>query len=133
MINNKICEADVWHSRFCHIGFDTIARMSRLELIHSFNIFKGSKCQSCVQAKQPKKPFKSLEEKRNFTPLDLFHSDLCEMNGLLTRGGKRYFMSFIDDASCFCYIFLLKSKDEALHYFKIYKAELENQLERKIK
>jgi transposase InsO family protein len=28
---------------------------------------------------------------------------------------------------------LLKSKDEALHYFKIYKAEVENQLERKIK
>jgi transposase InsO family protein len=27
----------------------------------------------------------------------------------------------------------LKSKDEALHYFKIYKAEVENQLERKIK
>jgi hypothetical protein len=28
---------------------------------------------------------------------------------------------------------LLKSKDEALHYFKTYKAEVENQLERKIK
>jgi transposase InsO family protein len=55
------------------------------------------------------------------------------MNGLLTRGGKRYFMTFIDDASRFCYIYLLKSKDEALHYFKIYKSEIENQLERKIK
>jgi transposase InsO family protein len=30
-------------------------------------------------------------------------------------------------------VYLLKSKDEALHYFKIYKAEVENQLERKIK
>jgi transposase InsO family protein len=27
----------------------------------------------------------------------------------------------------------LKSKDEAFHYFKIYKAEIENQLESKIK
>jgi hypothetical protein len=66
-------------------------------------------------------------------PLDLVHSGLCEMNGLLTRGGNRYFMTFIDDASRFCYIFLLKSKVEALHYFKIYKAEVKNQLERKIK
>jgi len=33
----------------------------------------------------------------------------------------------------FCYIYLLKSKDEALHYFVIYKAEVENQLVRKIK
>nr|CAE02382.2 OSJNBb0080H08.8 [Oryza sativa Japonica Group] len=30
-------------------------------------------------------------------------------------------------------VYLLKTKDEALHYFKIYKAEVENQLERKIK
>jgi hypothetical protein len=86
-----------------------------------------------VQAKQPQKSFKSLEEKRNMAPLDLVHSNLCEMNGLLTRGGKRYFMTFIDDASRYYYIYLLKSKDEALHYFKIYKAEVENQLERKIK
>ena len=36
-----------------------------------------------------------------------------------------------NDCTRFCYIYLLRSKDEALHYFKIYKAEVENQLERK--
>ena len=30
-------------------------------------------------------------------------------------------------------VYLLRTKDEALDYFKIYKAEVENQLERKIK
>ena len=50
---NKVCESNVWHSYFCHINFDTIARMSRLELIPKFELVKGSKCQSCVQAKQP--------------------------------------------------------------------------------
>ena len=66
-------------------------------------------------------------------PLDLIHSDLCEMNGLLTRGGKRYFMTLIDDATRYCYIYLLKTKDEGFHYFKIFKAEVENQIERKVK
>jgi hypothetical protein len=66
-------------------------------------------------------------------PLDLIHSDLCEMNGILTKGGIRYFITFIDDSTRFCYVYLLKSKDEALHYFKTYKAEVENQLKRKIK
>jgi hypothetical protein len=28
-------------------------------------------------------------------------------------GGKRYFMTLIDDSTRFCYIYLLKSKDEA--------------------
>ena len=42
------CEANKWHSRFCHIGFDSIARMSRLDLISKCEIVKGSKCQTCV-------------------------------------------------------------------------------------
>jgi transposase InsO family protein len=86
----------------------------------------------CVQSKQPRKPHKAAEA-RNLAPLELVHSDLCEMNGELTKGGKRYFMIFIDDCTRFCYMYLLKTKDEALHYFKAYKAEVENQLERKIK
>jgi transposase InsO family protein len=55
------------------------------------------------------------------------------MNGVLTKGGKRYFMTLIDDATRFCYVYLPKSKDKTLDYFKIYKAEVENQLEKKIK
>jgi transposase InsO family protein len=72
-------------------------------------------------------------EVRNLAPLELVHADLCEMNGVLTKGGKRYFMTLIDDCTRFCYIYLLKSEDEALHYFQVYKVEVENQLERKIK
>jgi transposase InsO family protein len=51
---------------------------------------------------------------RHLAPLELIHSDLCEMNGVLTKGGKSYFMTLIDDASRFCYVYLLKTKDEAL-------------------
>jgi transposase InsO family protein len=55
------------------------------------------------------------------------------MNGELTKGGKKYFMTLIDDSMRYCYVYLLNSKDEALNFFKIYKAEEENQLDRKIK
>ena len=85
-----------------------------------------------MQSKQPRKPHKAVAA-RNLAPLELIHSDLCEMKEELTKGGKRYFMTFIDDCTRFCYVYLLKSKYEALHYFKVYKAEVENQLERKIK
>jgi transposase InsO family protein len=85
-----------------------------------------------VESKQPRKPHK-VAKVRDLAPLELIHSNLCKMNGELTKVGKRYFMTLIDDCTRFYYIYLLKSKDEALHYFKIYKAEVENQLERKIK
>ena len=85
-----------------------------------------------MQSKQPRKPHKATEA-RNLAPLELVYSDPCKMNGELTKDGKRYFMTFIDDCTRFCYVYMLKTKDEALHYFKIYKAEVENQLERKVK
>jgi len=40
-------------------------------------IAKGSKCHSCVQSKQPRKPHKAVEE-RHLAPLELIHSDLCD-------------------------------------------------------
>jgi hypothetical protein len=81
-------EATVWYSRLCHINFDRIIRLSKLNLIPKIPVVRRSKCHTCVQAKQPCKPFKSVEEK-SLAPLELIHSDLCEMNGILTKGGKR--------------------------------------------
>jgi len=131
---NHVCddESNVWHSRLCHINSGSMMRLSSMSLIPKITFVKGSKCQICVQSKQTRKPHKAVEE-RCLEPLELIHSDLCEMNGVLTKGRKRYFITFIDDCTRFCYMYLLSSKDEALHYLKIYKAEAENQLGRKIK
>jgi hypothetical protein len=133
IVNNAIIpdESNIWHSRLYHVNFGCLSQPANLNLISKFNLVKGSKCHMCVQSKQPRKPYKAAEA-RNLAPLELVHSDLCEMNGELTKGGKRYFITFIDDYTRFCYVYLLKTKDKALHYFKIYKAKVENQLERKL-
>ena len=83
-----------------------------MSLILEFTIAKGSRHHSCVQSKQPQKPHKAAEE-RNLAPQELIHSDLYEMNGVLIKGGKRYFMTLIDNATRFCHIYLLKTKDES--------------------
>jgi hypothetical protein len=62
-----------------------------------------------VQSKQPRKPHKVVEE-RHLTPLELIHSNICEMNDLLTEGGQRYFMIMIDDTPRYCYVYFLKRK-----------------------
>ena len=46
------------------------------------NYIKRDKCDA--QAKIIKKPFPKVE--RNTQILDLVHSDICEFNGILTRG-----------------------------------------------
>jgi hypothetical protein len=63
-------------------------------------------------------------------PLELIGFDIYEMNDMFIEGGQRYFMTIIDDASRYCYIYLLKTKDTTRNYFKIYKADVEKQLEK---
>ena len=63
----------------------------------------------------------------------MIHSDLCDFKIIPSRGGKNYFITFIDDCSKYCYVYLLHSKNEVLNMFKIYKAKVENQLKKKIK
>ncbi len=74
--------------------------LANMTLIPKFTTVKSSKCQVCVQAKQPHKSYKTAEV-RDLAPLELIHSDLCEMNGELTKGAKRYFMTLIDDSTRF--------------------------------
>ena len=47
--------------------------------------------------------------------------------------GNKYFITFIDDSTKYCYVYLLKSKDEVVEKFSLYKQEVENQLNKKIK
>ena len=93
-------ETNVWHSRLCHINFGCMTRLADMNLILKFDLVKGSKCHVCMQMKQPLKPHIAAEV-RDLAPLELIHFDLCEMNGKLTKGGKRYFMTFIEDYTRF--------------------------------
>ncbi|GKC02508.1 zinc finger, CCHC-type containing protein [Tanacetum coccineum] len=53
--------------------------------------------------------------------------DLCDLYATPSLGNKKYFMTFIDDASKFSYVYLLHTKDEALDKFKVFKTEVELQ------
>jgi len=86
-------ETNIWHSRLCHINFGSMTRLAGMNLIPKFDLVKGFKCHVCVQSKQPRKPHKAAVV-RNLAALELIHSDLCEMNGELTKGGKRYFITY---------------------------------------
>ena len=51
----------------------------------------------------------------------------------MTRGGKRFYITFIDDYSRYTRVYLLRNKDEARDVFIKYINEVENQLSKKIK
>jgi transposase InsO family protein len=49
------------------------------------------------------------------------------------RGGYQYFITFTDDLSRYCYVYLMKHKSETFEKFKEFQSEVENQHGKKIK
>ena len=97
----------------------------------TFQIDVKHKCETCVEAKLTRSSIQSIE--RHIEPFDLIHSDICDLKFVQTRGGNKYFITFVDDSTKNCYVHLLKSKNEAIEKFVLYKSEVENQLNKNIK
>jgi hypothetical protein len=121
---------DIWHGRLGHISSPYVIKLHTLVLITLKNK-QFYKCDICLESKLTKKMCKSVQ--REFEPLSLIHTDLGDLKQTMSRGGNKYYITFIDDFSRFTKVYLLKHKDEAFDKFLLYKAEVENQLSRKIK
>ena len=122
---------DIWHARLGHVSSGYIKKMQTLGLINNIDYSGLSKCQTCATSKLTKKTCSSMTRETKL--LELIHSDLGDLKQTMTRGGKKLYVTFIDDYSSFARIYLLRSKDEAFDMFLSYKAEVENHLDRKIK
>ena len=81
--------------------------------------------------KMTRAPYPKAE--RSTKPLAIIHSDICGEMSIPTKGQKVYFITFIDDYSRYGYVYLLKHKSEGFDAFKIFKTEVENQLNKTIK
>jgi len=92
--------------------------MMSLNLIPKSSIDLKQKCETCIQAKQPRKGFTTcIERETNF--LELIHSDVRDSNDVLARDDKRYFITFIDDFFKYCYVYLVNHKSELFDKFKV--------------
>ena len=108
-----------------------IKKIKTLALINNIDYSGLSKCQICATSKQTKKTCATITTKTKF--LEIIHYDLGDLKQTMTRGGKKFYVTFIGDYSRFTRVYLLRNKDQAFDMFLSYKAEVENQLDRKIK
>ncbi|KAL0312905.1 UNVERIFIED_CONTAM: Retrovirus-related Pol polyprotein from transposon TNT 1-94 [Sesamum radiatum] len=123
---------NIWHGRLGHVNFDSIKRLKSMNLINTFEASKCTKCSICVESKFVKKPLKPVTQ-RCTELLELIYSDLADLKNTLSKGGKKYYISLVDDYSRYTKIYLLRTKDEATEMFLKYKCEVENQLDKRIK
>ncbi|GJR67880.1 zinc finger, CCHC-type containing protein [Tanacetum coccineum] len=128
--SNSLSKSELWHARLGHIHYKRMRDMSKMSLIPAFDMTHES-CKTCMLTKITRQPFKGVN--RESKVLDLIHSDLCDFHANPSLGNNKYVITFIDDASRYCYVYLLHAKHEALDKFKIYKQEVELQRQDLIK
>ena len=87
---------DMGHGRLGHINFASIKRLKNMRSIPTVNNDIFSKCHGCVEAKYVKKPFK-LVTSRKTKLLTLVHSDLVHFKNTVSKGRKKYYITFVDD------------------------------------
>ena len=137
-INEKLEVSDIetWHCRFGHRNVEAIRKLVKNNLVDDIGMVSNSrleKCETCVLGKSVRKPFFGLNAIRSKSPLELVHTDLCGPMKNQTPSGKKYFLTFVDDYSRYCVIFLLREKSEVFEKFVEYTAMVENQFGKKLK
>lgn len=126
----------LWHKRFCHLGYDNLLKLDRKNLVTGIEVTSNEKefCPNCCDGKNHKSPFPTFDRqdiKRE--PLELIHSDICGKISPSSIGGANYFLSFIDDATKYVWIYFLKSKNECFETFKNWSILVEKQFQKSIR
>ena len=108
-----------WHRKLAHLSFENLKKVSSLcdGVPSSLAKCEPQSCSVCFQAKQVREPFSSVR-KRATRPLQIIHTDVCGPIEPLTPDKKRYFISFIDDYSNFCEVYLMLGKLKCLGVYE---------------
>ena len=132
-IGLKICVMNeessmLWHRRLGHISIERIKKLVNDEVLSTLYFVDFETCVNCIKGKQTNKSKKGAKRSTNL--LEIIHTDICypDMDAI----NLKYFIT-IDDYSRYMYLYLLRSKDEALDAFKVFKAEVKNQCGKHIK
>ena len=87
---------------------------------------KRNKCDACILGKHSKHHFQGSKFRACRT-LEMIHSDLCASMSIPSTNGNKYLVTFVDDYSRMCWVYLLKTKSEAFQTFKNFHAWIENE------
>ncbi|GJS02340.1 retrovirus-related pol polyprotein from transposon TNT 1-94 [Tanacetum coccineum] len=131
-VEEKDSLAQVWHKRLGHISEAGLQVLEKQGLFGKKSLGKLEFCENCVLEKSHRVSF-SVERHTTQGVIDYVHSDLWGPSQVESLGGKRYFLSIIDDYSKRVWVYILRFKHEAFKKFKEWKQLVENHTGRTVK
>lgn len=124
---------ELWHRRLNHMGWEGVKNVLRGKAVVGVEYvgsLESMKCVACIEGKGARLPYANPRNRADRVG-DLVHMDICGPMPVECEG-NRYFLSILDDASNFAWVFLLKSKDQSTDEFRKVDNWLENRTGRRI-
>jgi hypothetical protein len=121
----------LWHHRLGHISRGRIERLVKESILPPLEFSDFEQCIDCIKGKYIKQIKKKRKKKCRI--LEIIHTDIYGLFPIVFVDGHDSFITFTDDYSRYGYIYPIKERSEALDKFNIFKVEVENQHDIKIK
>jgi len=111
-----IQDFNLWHQRFKHVNKRCLSEMIKRQIVKGISIRPcDAPCEICIQYKQTKTQFRETHCKSK-NRLKIVHTDLCGPMRTTSKGGAKYFLSFIDDCIRWTEVFF-RQKSDVLQFF----------------
>lgn len=119
----------LWHRRLGHPSFPYLRNLFP-ELFRNKDSLMIH-CEVCQLAKHQRSYFPSQSYKPS-RPFAMIHSDIWRPSRVSNLTGIKWFLTFIDDHTRICWVYLLKDKSDAAQTFKNFHSMIQTQFQAKI-
>lgn len=123
--NNK--DAWLWHLRFRHLNFGGLKTLYENNMVRGLPQIEDPMevCEPYAIGKHVRTNLPKGRSCKAKETLRFVHTDICGPLNAISNGGKKYFISFIDDFTV--WVYLLHEKSEAFKFFKYFKSVVERE------
>ncbi|CAI7865162.1 unnamed protein product [Closterium sp. NIES-53] len=126
-----------WHNRLAHANYDSVKELANKGLAKGVDVVAGDDetgvCAACVEGKMARKPFSSRTSPLAKDSLALVHMDVCGPMRHASKGGARFLLVMLDDATRMCWTRRLNAKGDAAKAIQEWALEVCNDDKKRIK
>ena len=119
----------LWHKHLGHISRQRMERLIKDEIFPNLDFSNFDTCVDCIMGKLTAK-VRNVKVDKCTEFFGVIHIDICGSFTPLAMGGHKYFITLIDDCSCYGFVELVREKSDSLEALK---AKVELQQGKKIK
>ena len=102
------------HERMGHLNARDLKQLVERGLVSGVQLSGGDKffCEPCQLGKAHRQTFKKFRETRSTMLGEVIYSDVCGPMPTQSLGGERFYVTFIDEATNYKYVYLFKHKSD---------------------